>query len=170
MADTRKITIEITGGDSGNISNSNNDPYAKYETKDEKWWQQVNQSYNNYLQRKQKFISYSTSKASNLAKQALQVGMDRYFSLTEDYIAQNDIRIVKNMIGNTVSFATSIAVGAHFGPVGAAIGAFAWVGDKAISSMNEYSSLRQGINENNYNMQFQRTRMGLVDNGRGTEN
>lgn len=162
MADTRKITIQLMTG------KTEEEKKAEAEEREKKKQENLAKK---AAKAKQAFISYSVKKATDLATQALQTGMDRYFSLTEDYIAQNDIRVAMNMINQTVSFATSIGAGiALGGPAGGIIAGVAWAGNKAINTISGYSELRQGINQNNYNMQFQRVRMGLVDNGRGTEN
>ena len=158
MADTRKITIELItkdGSEEDEEVPGQPDPDPDPDDKE----------------KRQKFIKYTAQKGMMLAKQALQTGMDRYFSLTEDYIAQNYIKIITNMISDTTSLFSNVAVGGKlFGPAGAAIGAIAWAGSKAVSTVSGYGAIRQEINQNNYNMQFQRVRMGLVDNGRGTEN
>lgn len=161
MADTRKITIELITKDGSEEEKTEDVPEQPDPDPDDE----------DNKEKRQKFVKYAAQKGMMLAKQALQTGMDRYFSLTEDYIAQNDIKIITNVISDTKSLFSNVVVGGTmFGPAGAAIGAIEWAGSKIISTVSGYSALRQEINQNNYNMQFQRVRMGLVDNGRGTEN
>lgn len=117
------------------------------------------------------FWNYAAKRAYSVLKQATISTANRYWSLTEDYISQNSFNNASNALGEAIGFGATIAAGFTVGGVyGGAIAAVGYGVSKAVSTVNEYSNIRQSINANNYNMQFQRTRMGLVDNGRGTEN
>ena len=56
------------------------------------------------------------------------------------------------------------------GPVGAAVGAVSWGVNEFIQNKANLSGYYQDLNASNFNMQFNRTRAGLIDEGRGTEN
>lgn len=123
------------------------------------------------LSKRTLFLNYAAKRAWSVLKQATISTANRYWSLTEDYLAQNTFNNTMNVINETIGFGSTLAAGfAIGGAVGSGIAAVGYGAAKAISTVNEYSNLRQTINTTNYNMQFQRTRMGLVDNGRGTEN
>lgn len=156
MADTRKITIELITG-SGKEEDKPKTPEEEEREKKEK-------------QRK-KFIAYAKKSAKQLANHAVNSGLDRYFSLTEDYASQNDFQVIKNTIMGAHSLVTSIGVAtATMGPVGGIATAVVWAAEKVISTRSGYSEIARGLNANSYEMHFQSTRMSLVDNGRGTEN
>ena len=56
------------------------------------------------------------------------------------------------------------------GPTGAVIGAAGWVGSEILQNQASLSSYYSSINATSMQTEFSRTRAGLVDNGRGTEN
>ncbi len=164
MADTRKIRIEfITGKPELTEEEKEAEREAKRKRKEE-------DEKKKEAKKKKNFIVSSAKKAGDLAWSAVKQSFERYANLTEDYILQNDVKILSNVVSNTKSLLTTLSVGSYFGPVGMAVSGTLWAAEKLISARGEYASLRQGINEANYNMQFQRVRMGLIDNGRGTEN
>ena len=164
MAETRTIRIEFL---TGKPEMTEEEKAAEEERKKKKKEEDEKKK---QAKKKKEFIKSSAKKAAELALSFAKQSLDRYANLTEDYILQNDMQIFSNVVSNTKSLLTTMAVGAHFGPVGMAVSGTLWAAEKLISARGEYASLRQGINEANYNMQFQKMRMGLVDNGRGTEN
>lgn len=110
---------------------------------------------------------------------------NRYFSLKEDYIAQNKMNILQTQISTGKSLLSSIASGAISGgvaglaggPVGVAVGAI--VGGIASTANTVFkmdTAKKQKIEQ--YNMQlnavnaqtqFSTSRASLVNGGRGTE-
>lgn len=173
MAETRTITIELVDSTTREESGSSNDGNTGGRGKRKKLTPEEE-----LMRAKAAFWSYAAQRGSALIKQAVSSSANRYFSLTEDYIAQNTYNNITGALGEVLGAGSIIfsgykigaAVSSIGGVAGGVIAAAAYVGGKTISTFNEMSTLRQSINTNNYNMQFQRTRMGLVDNGRGTEN
>lgn len=110
---------------------------------------------------------------------------NRYFSLKEDYIAQNKMNVLQTQISTGKSILSSIASGAFSGmaaglaggPVGVAVGAI--VGSIASTANTVFkmdTAKKQKIEQ--YNMQlnavnaqtqFSASRASLVNGGRGTE-
>lgn len=169
MAETRTITIELV--DKTEKTNTNDKEVDSESGLDSNENNKVEDLSKRQLAQKTLFWNYAGRRAYSLLKQAVVSTANRYWSLTEDYLAQNTFNNTMNAVGETIGFGTTLAAGFKIGGVaGGAIAAVGYAGAKAISTVGEYSNIRQSINATNYNMQFQRTRMGLVDNGRGTEN
>lgn len=102
---------------------------------------------------------------------AINSSLNRYYSLSENYMLETDIANLKTGISKASSFGTTVVSGAMVGgPWGAAIAAAGWVVNESISYNNSLSNYYSQINTNNYNTNFSRTRASLYDNGRGTEN
>ena len=102
---------------------------------------------------------------------AINSSLNRYYSLSENYMLETDIANLKTGISKATSFGTTVVSGAMVGgPWGAAIAAAGWIGNEAISYNNSLSNYYNQVNTNNYNTNFSRTRASLYDNGRGTEN
>lgn len=111
----------------------------------------------------------------NVAKSSIMDGIDtvakRYSNLTENYRFDAIYGNTKTIISKGVGLVSTIAAGATIGgPVGGIIAGVGYGISTGIGMYKNYSQIRQGINANNYNMQFQQTRMNLIDNGKGTEN
>lgn len=165
MADTRTIRIEFITGKPELTEEE------KKQKEEEKQQQKKDNEAKKAAKKKKDFLINSAKQAQNLLDNALRQGIERYYSLNEDYIAQNSINIFSNVANQTKNLVMSVSTAAAAaGPVGAGITLALWAGNKILETRSGYSQIRQGINENNYNMNFQRIRMGLVDNGRGTEN
>ena len=107
-----------------------------------------------------------------------EVSLNRYFSMSENYMAETDYRNTMNVINKSKSFAGSVLLGAKagaaLGPHGAAVGAIvmaaSWVGNEAINYQQRMSNYYQNLNATNYQTEFDRTRLGLSNEGKGTEN
>lgn len=159
--DTRKITIEIIGGGSGSEEN-NEDTIDKElnpkETKEKKTGAEI-------------WLNMVAQRAFSLFTSTLESSANRYFYMKEDYLGEQVYRNVKSNIGKVSGAITTIAAGAKIGGgVGAAIATVGVVANEGLSVFNKYASLENQMNTLNYGMEFSRTRAGLVDNGRGTEN
>lgn len=178
MADTRKITIEILSGD--NVSTK-----SKKEKKPEN---EIKKAIDKKLHpiKNSKFAETSAYIVLNQAwqqtkqrlTQAADFSIGRYYSLTEDYLAQTNYQNIKTIIGKGSNAASSIIggtiTGSYAGPVGAAfgfvIGAASWYAGEYIQNKSNLSSYYQDLNATNFNTQYSQTRAGLINGGRGTEN
>ena len=104
--------------------------------------------------------------------------MQREFSLSENYIAQQTYANASKAIGAVESFAGSVIsgalVGAKFGPYGAIVGSVISGAVNIVSqynvNQNRLSSYYQSLNASNYQSDFSQVRAGLIDGSRGTEN
>ena len=180
MAETRKIVIEILDG---NSKEGKKEKGSKI-TKDAD--AELKESIDNMIHPfkntenatigKVAVLSYGLQQAKQLATQAFTFNIDRKLSLTENYLAQNEYNNFKTTISKAKSLAGTVGSGAITGvqlgggAVGAVVGAGTWGVGQYIENRANLSSYYQEINTTNYNSQFSRTRAGLVDGGRGTEN
>ena len=123
--------------------------------------------------------------AVQLAKNAVSVISDlaeinfsRYTRLSEDYMANNSVSLVKSAVSQVTGFASSIISGAMAGsaagPIGAVIGATinaSTYGIKSwIQTKEAESKFYQTLNASKSQSAFSLQRAGLTDGGRGTEN
>lgn len=109
--------------------------------------------------------------AFNAAKSGVMYALNRNFSLKEDYQSEVALNNTFAFIGKLSSAGSAIGAGAMIGgPFGAAVAAVGWVGNEIVSAFQKYDQQQISLNEMNYQSTFQRTRMGLIDGGRGTEN
>lgn len=104
--------------------------------------------------------------------------ISRDLMLTEDYKSQIRINNAKSAIDKTVSLASALAGGAIAGSpggfVGAAIGAavatIGWSISETIGVYQKYEQAYTEIAISNYQSAYAMSRMGLINNGRGTQN
>lgn len=134
-------------------------------------------------------IGMGTKLAMDALSTAYSIAMmehNRYFTLTEDYLAQNKMNMIQTQISNTKSMLSSIGgkalsygtIGfATAGPVGAVVGAAigAVVGGvkSGISLATErdqkIEQYNMQLNATNAQTSFMASRASLVNGGRGTE-
>ena len=183
MADDRKITIEIIGGDG--VSDS-----KKGEDAEEKVAQAVKRTVEPLISREKpkdntsamaviKGMAFlAVQKTANLGRTAVNNTLSRYNNLKEDYMAENTMSAISSTVNVAKSFKSSVVSGATagsaFGPVGTLVGTVIGTAYGGVNLyLNEqarYSSHYQNLNATNYQTQFAQMRAGLIDNGRGTEN
>ena len=161
--DTRKITIEILG-DGGNKESINEEKKSP-KTQTKKIKKEII---------KAEAFKESIKTVANLAVNVAEVSVNRYFTLTEDYLAQNIYNNVKNSIAKGKSlFKVVGSVGVQVA-TGNYIGAAATAISYGVNELMEYrqrmGGYYQALNATNYQTGFSATRAGLVDGGRGTEN
>lgn len=162
MADTKKITIEIisSGSDSQETPTDvvDDELNPKETNKKKKTGTEI-------------WMSMAAQRALNIALQTLDSSTNRYFYMKEDYLGEAMYHNVKNNVNKVIGAVSTIATGAKIGSApGAVIAAVGVAANEGISIFNKYASLENQMNTLNYGMEFSRTRAGLVDNGRGTEN
>lgn len=159
--DTKKITIEIIGGGSGSEEN-NEDTVDKElnpkKTKKKKTGAEI-------------WLNMVAQRALSIFTSTVESSANRYFYMKEDYLGEQIYRNVKNNIGKVSGSIATIAAGAKIGGApGAVIATVGVVANESLSMFNKYATLENQMNTLNYGMEFSKTRAGLVDNGRGTEN
>jgi hypothetical protein len=159
--DTRKITIEIIGGGSGSEKNKKDTVDKELnpkETKEEKTGAEI-------------WLNMVAQRALSLFTATVESSSHNYFYMKEDYLGEQIYRNVKSNISKVSGSIITIAAGAKIGGApGAVIATVGVVANEGLSIYNKYASLENQMNTLNYGMEFSRTRAGLVDNGRGTEN
>ena len=115
----------------------------------------------------------------SIVESAADFAINRYTTLQEDYLTAQAYSNVKDTINRAKQFGGSVLSGASTGmatagPVGAVIGAVASVANFGVTQYMEYqkrmSSFYQQLNATNFQTSFSSARLGLVNNGRGTEN
>lgn len=116
-----------------------------------------------------------TQKAVNdikgLISNGITYSLTRRLTLSEDYMAQNDMNNVITGINKVSSLFTAIFAGMKIGgSVGAGVGMVTYVALEGLNAYQRYDQAYIQVNEQNYETSFQRTRLGLNDNGRGTQN
>lgn len=181
MAETRKIVIEILDGESG----GNGEKTSKEKDPNKEMAKTLNKvihplkTAESVTIGKVAILSYGLQQAKQIANQTFSFGIDRKLSLTENYLAQNEYNNFKTTISKAKSLAGTVGSGAVAGVqvggawgavIGAVVGTVAWGAGQYTENRANLSSYYQEINTTNYNSQFSRTRAGLVDGGRGTEN
>lgn len=157
-ADTKKITIEIIGKGSEKDGEKDGEKKQKSGKKNKKSDGQI-------------WLSMVAQRAKEIVISTIETDASRYFYMKEDYLGETLYRNIKNNVGKAIGAASTIAAGAKVGGgVGAAIAAVGVAVNEGFSIYNKYATLENQMNTLNYGMEFSRTRAGLVDNGRGTEN
>ena len=177
MAEVRKIVIEIGEMQNNQPSSSSTSqgggPYS-YNTKKNLTSSIKPELYYKNKEAEQQIISLKTMAIQNTLqaiKQSVNLSTRRYFSLSEDYIGENNFNNVSTAISKVTGLASQIMVGAQIGgPIGALAGVVTWGVTESINYKARMSSYYSSLNATNYNTSYERTRAGLVDNGRGTEN
>ena len=117
--------------------------------------------------------------AVNIVSDLAEINFSRYTRLSEDYMANNSISLVKSAVGQVTSFVSSVGSAAMAGAAvgglpGAAVSsaiAAATYGIKSwIQTKEAESKFYQTLNASRSQSAFSLQRAGLTDGGRGTEN
>ena len=111
------------------------------------------------------------TQAKNSIKNFATYEFGKYFQLSENYMAEQDMQNALTAINKVSSFATATVGGAILGgPVGAVIGGVGWAANEGFQMYQKAEQNQIQLNQTNYETAFSRTRAGLYDNGRGTLN
>lgn len=123
----------------------------------------------------QQVLETTINTVENVADSAI----NRYTTLQEDYLTAQTYSNVKSTISRAKQLGGSIVSGAvsgmaTAGPAGAVIGAVSSAISFGANQYLEYqkrmSSYYQQLNATNFQTNYSASRLGLVNNGRGTEN
>jgi len=175
MADNRSITITIISEDGVSEKGQPIEPAPTNSTDGTK--KQKQEKATSFAKAASTLIALSGAK--QLIENTIEVSLNRYYNMSEDYISQNDYRNVMTAIGKTTSLASTVIGGvtsglAFGGPVGGAIGGIVagagWGLNEAINMKATRSQYYSQINASNINMAYMQQRAGLYMNGKGTEN
>lgn len=179
MADERRIVIElkISGNDSNNISGDEEES-SKNLTDMLSTMQHPIKALESAVLGKGTLLNYAFQQAKQIIKTSVLYGLERYYNLTENYKAEQDLQNTLNVISNfsdgwTSTFGGAL-VGAKAGPAGAVIGGVIGLGAWGINTMISAKKAwdQQDLNLTSMRKQsvYQKVRLGLIDDGRGTQN
>lgn len=161
--DARKITIEILGE---GTSEENSTVDKKSDKKQTKKMKKEIIKANVYKDAVKQVIN----NAVNIA----EFQMNRYFTLSEDYMTQNLYNNVRQSINKANQIrrtATNVAFMAASGNIpGAIITGVSSIINEGMQYYQRMSGYYQALNATNYQTGFSATRAGLVNDSRGTEN
>ena len=166
--DTRKITIEILSSDGGG---SGGEKKSIGEEKEKK--KKVTDIYKKELL-KARAYKHAINQAIGATINVAEYAVNRYFTLSEDYLNQNIYNNVKHTINKGASLgrtAFSIATMAATGNIpGAVVTGAVSIINEGMQYYQRMSGYYQALNATNYQTGFSATRAGLVNDSRGTEN
>lgn len=187
MADERRVVIELKVSGSGDDSNDalkNNDDESKDLVKKLRMMQNPFGAIEKKLLEKAtlgktEFAAYATNQIKNLAKKGFLYSLNKYFNLSEDYKAEQDLNNTMSILSHVSSAYTSVLAGAIAGAktagaagavVGAVAGAAIWTGNTLIDAVKAWDQQNIQLSTSRIQSGYQKVRLGLVDDGRGTQN
>lgn len=175
MADERRIVIELKLNNSG----SNDDEESKEDknlTKILKFAQHpIKSSEEALLGKNIIFYSFYQQAKQSIKSNGLYF-INQYFNLTENYKAEQDLNNTLSYMSNGASFFGSILAGALVGNkagntvAGAIVGAGMGVVNVVLNSYKAYDQQNIRLASMNIQSNYQKVRLGLIDDGRGTQN
>ena len=178
MASDRRIVIElkVVGGDGGNGSASatnNNTPniHAGNTQVDINMLMHPIKSAESALLGKSVLVNQAYGYAKQAVKSSITYGINKHFALNEDYLGEQSMENALTIIGKVGSLAASVGAGFVFGSVpGAVVAAAGFAVNEGVQIFQTFDRVNMQLAETNLQSQFQRTRLGLVDGGKGTQN
>jgi len=170
MAETRKIVIEI--------KNKGNGIDEKIKEMSPLKEQENKVTSDGLILAKSVLLNQAINTAKRTVINAVTSSVDRYMTLTEDYMAQTSYQNAITTINKMTSLVGSVYAGAKIGSVGGAVGSAVGAGialvgfgaNEIISYQSRMSGYYRQINASNISRAYYSKRYGLIDNGRGTEN
>ena len=123
-------------------------------------------------------VNQAYQNAKQAIKQVGQYHIYKYFTLKENYEAEEDFSNMMNGIGKFSSFVGTVGAGATMGAqsgggwgavIGAVISGGAWITTEVLGAKERKLQEQITFSTNNYQSQFQQTRLGLTE-GRGVTN
>ena len=173
MSDLRMIRISIEASD------SNGTPTQPSEPKAEEMADSKGKTSETSTIFKSLIIGKGFSTAKGLILQAVDVNLNRQFSINEDYMGETTYQNAKNIIGKITSIGSTIIGGTVTGAqVGGWVGALVGFGISAVgvgvsetlSAQAKISQTFRSLNASNIEVNYARARAGLTDGSNGTEN
>lgn len=174
MASSKKIVVEVVGRDMEYASNGGG---TSKQITDEDGQINLNsllsptKSSEKQILAKNIIVNKAIDDASSLIINGVRYAMSRRYTLSEDYIAQQEMSNTNILIDKIGSLGQAIIAGASIGgPIGAIVAGITWTATQSMEIAQRFDQAYLQVNEQNYESSFQRTRLGLNDNGRGTQN
>ena len=163
--ETRKIVIEIVSKEATTKSQKIIDKVQKRETTE------TIETIKEGTLVSSLVVNQAFTQVKGLVKNAALYYMNKHFTLKENYLMQRNVDNALTTINKVASFGTSVAGGFLLGSVpGAAVAAVGWVANEAFTVFKRQDQTMMGLNTTNIQTAFQRTRAGLSNGSRGTQN
>lgn len=163
--ETRKIVIEIVSKEASTPSQKIIDKVQKTDTT------QTIETIKDGTLISSLVVNQAFNQVKGLVKNAAFYYMNKNFTLKENYIRNRDVENALTSINKITSLGTSVAGGFLLGNVaGAAVAAAGWAANEAFTAFKRQDQAMMGLNTTNIQNAYQRTRAGLNDGGRGTQN
>lgn len=180
MADTRNIVIELKLKDSngGNSLSSKSTEDKKESELDLSALLHPIKTVEKNTLGKNVVVFQAYQYAKSAIKQMAMYEINKYYSLTENYKAQQDMSNSLTSISKVTGFGSTIVAGAmtgsSLGPVGTVAGAIVaavgYAANEGIQTYQRFEQQNRNLATMNVQSSFQLTRMGLIDGGRGSYN
>lgn len=179
MADERKIVIELKATGSGSDKSSKSEESDLTDAL--KNLQHPIQSMEKATLGKNVLVYRTYQQAKALLKDTTIYAVRKYFNLTENYKAEQDLNNTLSVLSNLASAGTSILGGAIAGAkvsggnpyvaaAGAVVGFTTWGINTGLNAAKSWDQQHMQLTTMNIQSEFQQVRLGLIDNGRGTQN
>ena len=163
MAETRKITIEITSVDkkpkteiekSQNENSEDGISNQKYDPN--KDLLNLNEAGTNVV------INQAYNQMKNMIVSNVDYAINRHFNLTDDYMGQRTYNIAKGIVSKGYNMAISIQAGfLTGGPMGAAIAASLSIGSTIIEAVKNYDQQNIMLRQMDTQLEYSRQRAGF---------
>lgn len=174
MASSKRITIEVIGRD---VEYADMGGGTSKQTTDKNGMTDVTalisptKSDEKEILRKNIIIQHAINDIGQAIGSGVSYALTKRMSLSEDYLSQQDTNNALNVIGKVASAVTTVIAGAKIGGIYGAIGAgIIWAGTEIFNEYKRFDQAYIQLNEATEESLFQKTRLGLIDNGRGTQN
>jgi len=116
-------------------------------------------------------VNQAFTQVKGLVKNAALYYMNKHFTLKENYLMQRNVDNALTTINKVVSFWDIGCWWIHARNVpGAAVAAVGWVANEAFTVFKRQDQTMMGLNTTNIQTAYQRTRAGLSNGSRGTQN
>ncbi len=194
MADDKRIVIELraTGSNFGAVNRSNN-PFSVLGDDSGKETNLVDilrnlqnpvgkvasKIFDEISMGRGKALMYVASSAFSVIKNSVLYQIHKYYNLTENYKAEQDLNntvsIISNVAGGFSSVLSGAITGAQVGQVpgaivGAVVGAATWGANTWVNAQKAWDQERISLSTMRIQSGYQQARLGLIDDGRGTQN
>lgn len=178
MADERKIVIELklsgtAGGGGGSRKDDDGETSLTDILKD---IQHPIKTVEKNIFGKNVLVYELYSQAKQTIKKTALYSASKYFNLTENYKAEQGLQNVTSVVEHIGSIGTSILGGAIIGVkaghpvIGAAVGLVVGAVNTGIDAAKSWDAQHMQLTTMNIQSSFQMTKLGLINNGRGTLN
>lgn len=127
---------------------------------------------------KNELVYYAYQQAKQIVKNTALYQIGRYYNLTENYEAEQDLNNALSVLSHASSGYASILggaiIGAKAGPYGALAGALigtaSWTTTTVFNAWKAFDQQNMRLQTMNIQSAYQKVRLGLIDDGRGTQN